>query len=254
MAPCQAAEKPSEAQYEMTTYYLVLLYRGPKSTREVTPEAQRIQDAHMANIRRMADQGKLIMAGPMEDDSKLRGIFVFRAGSLQEAQALAAADPAVEAGRLVPEVHPWFTAKNIRVYATSEAASTSQDRERGQAEQEIREIETRRFKAMTDQDIAALDRILSDDLTYTHSNARVDTKAQYISSIRSGELKYLSILPSELKVRAYGNTAVVTGRAAMKLEIRGQAATMELRFTDTYVLQDGRWQMVTWESTRIPNP
>ena len=49
-----AAQKASEAQYEMTTYYLVLLYRGPKSTGVVTPETQSIQDAHMANIRRMA--------------------------------------------------------------------------------------------------------------------------------------------------------------------------------------------------------
>jgi len=257
VAPSAAADKPPEAQYEMTTYYLVLLYRGPKSTGEVTPETQRIQDAHLANIRRMADEGKLIMAGPMEDDSKLRGIFVFRVGSLEEAQALAAADPAVKAGRLVPEVHPWFTAKNIRVYPTAEAAVTasiSQDPQHGQAEQEIDEIETRRFKAMTDQDTAALDRILSEDLTYIHSSARVDTKTQFISSIRSGELKYLSIVPSDLRVRVYIKTAVVTGRAAIKVEIRGQPMALELRFTDTYVLQGGRWQMVAWESTRIPNP
>src|SRR5271157_4128391 len=70
------AQKPSEAKYEMTTYYLVLLYRGPNSTGGNTPEAQQIQSAHMANIGRMADEGKLIMAGPMAEDGKLRGIFV----------------------------------------------------------------------------------------------------------------------------------------------------------------------------------
>jgi uncharacterized protein YciI len=255
--PLAAGQKPSEARYEMTTYYLILLYRGPKSTGEITPETQRTQGAHMANIRRMADEGKLIMAGPMGDDSKLRGIFVLRVGSLQEAQALAAEDPAVKAGRLVPEVHPWFTAKNIRVYPTAEAAaaaSNSQDQAGGGAEQEIRELEARRFKAMTDQDTAALDRLLSDDLTYTHSSARVDSKAQFISSIRSGELKYLSIVPDDLKVRVYGNTAVVTGRAAIKVENHDRPTTMELRFTDTYVLQGGGWQMVAWESTRIANP
>lgn len=252
-----AAEKPSEAHYEMATYYLVLLYRGPNSTGEQTPETQRIQEAHMANIGRMADEGKLIMAGPMAEDEKLRGIFVFRVGSLQEAQALAAEDPAVKAGRLVAEIHPWYAAKNIRVYPTAEAAgaaSAPQGQSSGQAEQEVRELELRRFKALTDQDTAALDQILSDDLTYTHSSAHVDTKATYIASIRSGELKYVSIVPDELKVRVYGSAAVITGRAEFKSKSHGQAATMQLRFTDTYVRQNGRWQMVAWESTRIPNP
>lgn len=256
-APPAAAQKPSQAHYEMATYYLVLLYRGPKSTGEQTPETQRIQEAHMANIGRMSDEGKLIMAGPMADEGKLRGIFVFRVGSLEEAQALAAADPAVMAGRLVAEVHPWFAAKNIRVYPTAEAAgaaSPPQGQSSAQAEQEVRELELRRFKALTDQDTAALDQVLSDDLTYTHSSAHVDTKATYIASIRSGELKYVSIVPDELKVRVYGNAAVITGRAEFKSESHGQAATMELRFTDTYVRQNGGWQMVAWESTRSPSP
>ena len=253
----RGAQKPSETNYEMTTYYLVLLHRGPKSTGSETPDAQRIQDAHMANIRRMADEGKLIMAGPISDDGKLRGIFVLRAGSLQDAQGLAAADPAVMAGRLVPEVHPWFTAKNIHVYPTADAAGAASDA-KGEAdhdaEQEIRELETRRFKAQTDADPAALDRILSGDLTYTHSSGQVDTKARYIAAIRSGELKYLSISTDEVKVRVYGSAAVVTGRAAIKAESRGQVSAMRLRYTDTYVRQGGRWQMVAWESTRIPDP
>jgi uncharacterized protein YciI len=252
-----AAQKPSELHYEMTTYYLVLLYRGPNSTGEKTPEAQKIQDAHMANIRQMADAGKLIMAGPVADESKLRGIFVLRAGSLQEAQALADSDPAVKAGRLLAEVHPWYTAKNVRVFPSAEAAAAGSNlkgTEHPQAEEEVREIETRRFKAMTDQDTATLDRILSDDLSYTHSSAQVDTKAKFISSIQSGELKYVSIIPSDLKARAYGSAAVVTGLAAIKAEVHGQPMSMELRFTDTYSFQDGRWQMVAWESTRMPNP
>jgi len=252
-----AAQKPSEAKYEMTTDYLVLLYRGPNSTGEVTPEAQRIQEAHMANIGRMADEGKLILAGPMADDGKLRGIFVFRVASLEEAQALAAADPAVMAGRLVPEVHPWYTAKNIRVYPNAEtagAASPPPNQPAREAEQEIRELETRRFKAQINADAATLDRILSDDLTYVHSSAHVDTKVSYIASIRSGELKYVSIVPDELKVRVYGNTAVVTGRGEFKAQSQGQPVNIQLRFTDVYVRRDGRWQMVAWESTRIPNP
>lgn len=108
------AEGKSEVPVGMATYYVALLFRGPKWTPAVTPEVERLQKEHLANLRRMADSGKLILAGPFTDDGKLRGIFVFRVDSIEEAKALADADPAVKAGRLVVEIHPWLSAKGIR--------------------------------------------------------------------------------------------------------------------------------------------
>ncbi|HKD11375.1 MAG TPA: YciI family protein [Thermoanaerobaculia bacterium] len=105
--------------FEMTTYYLALLYRGPKWTPEETAETRAIQDGHMANIQRLAKEGKLLLAGPFTDGGDLRGIFVFKVGSMQEAQDLAAADPAVKAGRLRLDIHPWYSARNITVSARS---------------------------------------------------------------------------------------------------------------------------------------
>jgi len=107
-----AAEEP---HYEMTTYYVGLLYRGPAWTPEVTPETQAIQKGHMENIGRLAASGKLILAGPFSDDTALRGMFVFQVASLEEATALCDTDPAVKAGRLKVELHPWFSAKGIRI-------------------------------------------------------------------------------------------------------------------------------------------
>jgi len=101
--------------YEMTTYYVGFLYRGPKWTPEVTPETTRIQEGHMANIRRMAEAGKLLVAGPFSDDGALRGMYVFTVGSMEEAEKLVLTDPAVQSGRLRFELHPWFAAKNIVV-------------------------------------------------------------------------------------------------------------------------------------------
>jgi uncharacterized protein YciI len=101
--------------YEMTTYYVGFLYRGPKWTPEVTPETTRIQEAHMANIRRMAEAGKLLVAGPFADDGTLQGMYVFQVGSMEEAEKLVQTDPAVQSGRLRFELHPWFAAKNIVV-------------------------------------------------------------------------------------------------------------------------------------------
>jgi len=105
-APVVAAE-----QGRMMTVYLVLLKKGPAWTAEVTPATQAIQDAHMANIRAMWQAHKLVVAGPVEDQADLRGVFVFQAASLEEAKAWAASDPAVKAGRLTPVVYPWWVEK-----------------------------------------------------------------------------------------------------------------------------------------------
>jgi uncharacterized protein YciI len=98
-------------QTEHSTYYFGLLRRGPKWTPERTPETEKIQAGHMANIQKMADLGKLVIAGPFGDDGQLRGVFFFKTESADEAENLAAADAAIQAGRLVLELHPLKVAK-----------------------------------------------------------------------------------------------------------------------------------------------
>jgi len=93
--------------------YFAFLIRGEKWTPEQTPATEDIQKGHMANINRLAQMKKLIAAGPFGDDGQLRGIFVFRVGSLDEAKALIATDPAVQAGRLAMDIHPWMVPEGI---------------------------------------------------------------------------------------------------------------------------------------------
>lgn len=93
---------------KLTKYYLAFLRRGPKWTAERTPETEKIQAAHMANINAMAKTGKLVIAGPFENAGEYAGVFVFKVDSLDEAKLLADGDPAVKAGRLVADVHPWM--------------------------------------------------------------------------------------------------------------------------------------------------
>lgn len=89
-------------------YYLVFLRSSPDRKPIPEAEGERIQTAHMANIHRLADRGVLIAAGPFEDEPPvIRGIFVFRAGSLDEAKRLAAEDPTVVEHRNVVDVFPW---------------------------------------------------------------------------------------------------------------------------------------------------
>ena len=121
VAPRGSAETPGE--FEMTTYYVGFLFKGPSWSPEETPERARIQEAHMANIRKMGAEGKLLIAGPFTDDGEVRGLYVFKVGSIEEARALAESDPAVKAGRLRFEIHPWFAAKNVKVTAKAEGGA-----------------------------------------------------------------------------------------------------------------------------------
>ena len=98
---------------KMTTAYLGFLTRGAKWTPEKTPATEEIQKAHLANINRLAEMKKLVVAGPFGDNGQLRGIFVFKVASLEEAKELAETDPAVKAGRLAISMHPWQVPEGI---------------------------------------------------------------------------------------------------------------------------------------------
>ena len=105
--------KKATSPLRLQTAYLGFLARGDKWTPEKTPAIEELQKAHLANIRRLADMKKLVVAGPFGDNGKLRGIFVFKVDSLEEAKSLAATDPAVQAGRLVVDIHPWLVPEGI---------------------------------------------------------------------------------------------------------------------------------------------
>ena len=107
-----AQEKP----FQMDHYVMVFLYRAPNRPNIPEADSNKIQEGHMANIRHMAEIGKLLLAGPFEDNGDLRGLFLFKPGvSIDEVKKLVDADPAVKAGRLRYELHPWFAAKGIQV-------------------------------------------------------------------------------------------------------------------------------------------
>jgi uncharacterized protein YciI len=100
--------KKAVVPIKLTKAYLGFLTRGPKWTPEKTPKRAEIQKAHLANINKLAEMKKLVVAGPFGDNGELRGIFVFKVASLEEAKALAETDPAVQAGQLAIDMHPWL--------------------------------------------------------------------------------------------------------------------------------------------------
>ena len=118
---------------------------------------------------------------------------------------------------------------------------------------EIIALEDQRIAAMTNGDVETLEKILADDLSYTHSTARVETKAEFIANITSARTKYQSIERDDVKVSQYGDTAVVTGLAKFHVNANGNDIKFQARFTDVYAKRDGVWRMVAWQSTKVPD-
>lgn len=103
----------SAKEAELKQYYFVMLVKGERRD-EITDTAtiNKIQRGHMANMERLHKEGKLVLAGPFADDANWRGIFIMDCVNEKEAEDLLATDPAIAAGRLGYEIHPWYTAKN----------------------------------------------------------------------------------------------------------------------------------------------
>lgn len=106
--PAPAAAATPTLPPGMKQYWFVMLKRGPKRDHPAD-EAKRLQAGHMANIQAYADKGQLQIAGPFMDDGDWRGIFILDVPDRAGAEAMCADDPAVNAGRLVCEVHPWLS-------------------------------------------------------------------------------------------------------------------------------------------------
>ena len=101
----------------MTIYYIFLLKKGTAWSADPTPEIEALQEAHLANLRRLGEMGKLILNGPLLDSfatsGEIRRIGVLKTDSFAEARELISSDPMVKAGRLTVELHTWIVEKNI---------------------------------------------------------------------------------------------------------------------------------------------
>jgi uncharacterized protein YciI len=108
----------NEPAPRMEKYVLVLLRRGSAWTPEETAATRELQKQHLGHFRKMAEAGKLMIAGPFGDqpDPTLRGMCIYKTSSVEEAKALAEADPAVKAGRLKVEAMTWYVEKGYLAF------------------------------------------------------------------------------------------------------------------------------------------
>lgn len=110
-----AQKKAEELPPEMKQYWLVMLMRGPNRNQDSTTVAK-IQEGHIANIVRMNNEGKCIMAGPFGDDGNWRGILILDVKDADTVKKEVEQDPAIKAGRLTYEAYPWWTQKGNYVF------------------------------------------------------------------------------------------------------------------------------------------
>jgi hypothetical protein len=114
------------------------------------------------------------------------------------------------------------------------------------------DLDAKRMAAMGKKDIATLEALLADDLIYTHSSARIDTKASLIGAMESGATVYSAVEPSDVKAQDLGSAVVLTGTAQIKVTSNGNPNAFAIRFMLVYANRGGTWQMTTWQSTRLP--
>jgi ketosteroid isomerase-like protein len=100
-------------------------------------------------------------------------------------------------------------------------------------------------------DAAALNDLLADDLTYTHTGGNTQTKAEFIASVREKKIRYDSIEFEDTNARVYGNTAVITSRVHVKVTVDGRDVTLHPCFLHIWVKRNGRWQLVAHQATQI---
>jgi ketosteroid isomerase-like protein len=119
------------------------------------------------------------------------------------------------------------------------------------AEHDVRTVEQQRFDAMVKQDVAALDTLLDEDVTYVHTDGEMQSKDEFIEMIRSRRLIYESIEPSDLHVRVYDAAAIVTGLSQMRVRSATGVSSFGIRFIETYVRNGSRWLLAAWQATRV---
>ena len=121
----------------------------------------------------------------------------------------------------------------------------------GKIEQEVLKLEQQWEDALVKADAAALEKLYSDKLVYTHSNAAVDSKTSYVAKIKSGASKYSSIKRDDLKVIVIGDTAIVTGHWLVQGMSGANKTNTDARYIHVYVKEKGGWKMAAHQSTYV---
>jgi ketosteroid isomerase-like protein len=130
-------------------------------------------------------------------------------------------------------------------------ASVALGQTSGRTEQELLRANQDYDEALVRGDATALERIYSDEFVYTTPDGEVRDKAQQLAFTRSGDLKLEDGRSDDVRVRIYGNTAVMTGRFTARGKFRDRSIDIRERYTAVWVKRRGRWQLVAEQGNFI---
>ncbi len=100
-------------------------------------------------------------------------------------------------------------------------------------------------------DASALDRMMTDDLTFMHPNAHVETKTEFLDAVRTRRYLYKSLTDEERQIRVHGNTGIVSGICRIVVHVGGQDVDVRVAFTELWVKKGKSWKMALWQATQV---
>ena len=139
-------------------------------------------------------------------------------------------------------------------FFASAQAPAARSAQAGSEEETLKQIERDWDNAAAKADTAALDRILAADWVVTNFDGQLETKAQRLAAVKSGERKLETATINEMKVRLLGDVAIVHGLSTVKASLKGKDVSGRYRWTDVFAKRGGRWLAVTTQSTKVATP
>lgn len=117
---------------------------------------------------------------------------------------------------------------------------------------QIRALEDRRYQALTDGDVAALEELFADDFVYTHSDTKTDSKRSFIDKVATGQLKYGQLSHPESGIVVRADTALVFGDMSGDVQVGDEQRVLNSKTLSVWVRDDGRWVLLAFQPTKYP--
>lgn len=118
-------------------------------------------------------------------------------------------------------------------------------------EADVIKLSKRKFQWMKSVRLDSLDRVVDERLSYIHSNGWIQTKKEFLDDFASGKLVIHDVVVAEMHARVYKKSAVVTGKGQFITSLNGNKSSVNLLFTEVYVLQRGGWKLVSRHATKL---
>lgn len=118
-------------------------------------------------------------------------------------------------------------------------------------EQHVLDLSKKKFQWMVAMQFDSLQAVLDDRMMFIHSNGWLETKTEFIHDIRSGKLRYKSIDIIEATARVYPGSAIIIGRGKFVVTLDGKDLQLELKYTEVYIQQNGKWLLASRHANRL---